>query len=53
MVAITEVQLLANLIWVFGEMDIIFVFETKVVGSIPARPAMIARCSSMDRTILS
>ena len=24
---------------VFGETDIIFVFETKVVGSIPARPA--------------
>ena len=24
---------------VFGEMDIIFVFETKVMGSIPVRPA--------------
>ena len=27
------------LIWVIGEMDIIFVFETKGVGSIPAWPA--------------
>ncbi len=29
----------------FGEMDIIFVFETKVMGSIPVSPAIFRRLS--------
>jgi hypothetical protein len=36
----------------FGEMDIMLVFETSGVGSIPASPAKTCPCSIMDNTLV-